>query len=213
MQAAPWWFSGVTGIVGILVGAFIKWVFDTRTERKRLRREDNLRFIAQKQEAYGELLSLFELMVKARVTNWVNERQAKNAALPEEQRQAFETSRKQQQAIISENMVAVEKHLKTVRLLSPKNVYDVAATCVELLHIGSRSDFELAEAQFTFAARRDLGMMDPEAEWPQGVQAEPFANIRAISLEDGTIARFEELPGAGVLQSRGKPPILPKSRE
>src|SRR4051794_13380205 len=55
----PWWFASAIGVVGILLGLLIKWAIDALNTRRRDRREDKLRFIQDKREAYADLLAAF----------------------------------------------------------------------------------------------------------------------------------------------------------
>ena len=54
---APWWFSGVIGLAGILLGIGTKWLIDTIALRSARAREDRLRFTADKRAAYAEFLA------------------------------------------------------------------------------------------------------------------------------------------------------------
>ena len=46
MGSGPWWFAGVVGLAGIVVGAILKWALDTLSERRKQRLEVSSRFIA-----------------------------------------------------------------------------------------------------------------------------------------------------------------------
>lgn len=54
-SAGPWWAAPGSALLGIVVGFALKAVFDAIMEHRRVRREDRLRFIAEKMRGYADL--------------------------------------------------------------------------------------------------------------------------------------------------------------
>lgn len=50
---APYWFAAVLGVAGVVLGVLIKALIDALTARSRKKREDRLRFVADKRAAYA----------------------------------------------------------------------------------------------------------------------------------------------------------------
>jgi hypothetical protein len=57
VEQAPYWVAAAFGVVGVVLGVALKGVIDALTSRSRNRREDRLRFVADKREAYADLLA------------------------------------------------------------------------------------------------------------------------------------------------------------
>jgi hypothetical protein len=52
-----WWVAPVFALAGVVVGVVGKWFSDLLMERSRREREDHLRFVADKRDAYAKLLA------------------------------------------------------------------------------------------------------------------------------------------------------------
>lgn len=54
-SAGPWWAAPGSALLGIVVGFALKAAFDAVMEGRRLKREDRLRFVADKMQGYADL--------------------------------------------------------------------------------------------------------------------------------------------------------------
>src|ERR1700685_1625468 len=73
MGNGPWWFAGVVGLAGVVVGAILKWVLDILSERRKQRLEVSSRFIETKREIYEEFLRLIDEAVTCRINADTNQ--------------------------------------------------------------------------------------------------------------------------------------------
>ena len=173
MSGGPWWFAGVVGVAGIVVGVVLKWFLDAKSERRKEQREVSSRFITERQAAYELFYSLVDRAATGRVNAWTNEAILKGFLLTSQSDSMRPTSEEREvmNSFISSETEAVnvaiqnaQEQLKVMQMLSPTSICDYAQECLRVLLKGSRFEFELAERAFLATARQDLGI--PSADLP-----------------------------------------------
>lgn len=176
----PYWFAGVLGVAGVVLGVLIKAVVDALTARSRNMREDRLRFVADKRAAYAEFVAACtdladvehrhreqtirgrEIDARTNVTDSeVDEYNDEIEANHNARRQAYRE---------------VNRTVAIIEMVAPKNVVEAAAIYASRAHhphlLERRTD---AEAAFIDAARFDLGQEGigslPSYEYEEYIEA------------------------------------------
>lgn len=169
-MGGPWWFAGVVGLAGIVLGAILKWVFDTLSERRKAKLEVSSRFIASKKEIYDDFLTLIDEAANSRINAETNQAILDGsptilgrfvAPTLEEQDEMRSFISSQKEAALSATRKA-RARLKAMEVISPSSIYKLAYKCWSPLLNGMRSEFERAEQEFLMAVRQDLGVPSDE---------------------------------------------------
>lgn len=159
---APYWFAAVLGVAGVVLGVLAKALIDALAARSRNKREDRLRFVADKRAAYAEFVAACtdladvehrhrEHTVKGReidarpdvTDDEINEYNDEIVANSGARREAYRE---------------VNRTVAIIEIVGPKNVVEAAAIYASRAHhphlLERRTE---AEAAFIDAARSDLG--------------------------------------------------------
>ena len=135
-----WWVAPAFALAGVVVGIVGKWLSDLLMEQSRREREDHLRFVADKRDAYAKLLA-----AGRRVRIHHARARADSADADVKARAKARTEAGEAYAVIS--------------IVGSKMTVETARSYFNLLVKNDASDDEVRQALNTFlvAARRDLG--------------------------------------------------------
>lgn len=162
VSQAPYWLAAAFGAVGVVLGVVLKGVIDALTSRSRNRREDRLRFVADKREAYAALLAACYDLADVEHESRLLEVRGRRL---DEQRLTYDSDLDALDADVASNEAAkeaasreVNRACAVVDVLAPAHVVQAVSLLV------SRSQHphllpRRVEAQNAFvdAARSDLG--------------------------------------------------------
>lgn len=159
---APYWFAAVLGVAGVVLGVLIKALIDALAARSRNKRQDRLRFVADKRAAYAEFVAACtdladiehrhrEHAIKGRE---IDARTDVADAEIDEYNNEIEANRVARREAYRE----VNRTVAIIEMVAPKRVVEAAAIYASRAHhphlLARRAD---AEAAFIDAARSDLG--------------------------------------------------------
>lgn len=159
---APYWFAGVLGVAGVVLGVVLKAVVDALTARSRNMREDRLRFVADKRAAYAEFVAACthladvehrhrEHTIRGRE---IDARTDVIASELDEYNDEIEANQKARREAYRE----LNRTVAIIEMVAPRNVVEAAAVYASRAHhphlLERRTN---AEATFIDAARSDLG--------------------------------------------------------
>lgn len=159
---APYWFAAVLGVAGVVLGVLIKALIDALTARSRKKREDRLRFVADKRAAYAGFVAACtdladvehrhrEHTIKGRE---IDARTDVTDVEIDEYNDEVETNQHARQEAYRE----VNRTVAIIEMVAPKSVVEAASIYASRAHhphlLARRTD---AEAAFIDAARSDLG--------------------------------------------------------
>lgn len=162
VEQAPYWFAAVLGVLGVILGVFSKGVIDALSSRSRNRREDRLRFVADKREAYADLLTatynLADAEHDSRLLVLQGRRLDAQSVTYGSELNAYDAAFDANEAASAAAIREVNRSTAVVEVLAPANVVEAAALLV------SRSQHphllpRRLEAQNAYvdAVRADLG--------------------------------------------------------
>lgn len=159
---APYWFAAVLGVTGVVLGVLVKALIDALAARFQNKREDRLRFVADKRAAYAEFVAACtdladvehrhrEHAIKGRK---IDARIDVTDAEIDEYNNEIEANRNARRGAYRE----LNRTVAIIEMVAPKNVVEAAAIYASRAHhphlLERRAD---AEAAFIDAARSDLG--------------------------------------------------------
>jgi hypothetical protein len=160
-HAAPWWFSGTIGLVGVVVGLALKWLIDALATQSSRRREDDLRFVDDKRAAYADLLAACNA-----VADWAHDQRLHEARGKEldnrpstgEEEDAYAAEIDSLSTRRSTAFAEVNRAAAIVDLIGPEKVVLAASLLLSRSHHPHLMPIRVeAESAFVDAAREDLG--------------------------------------------------------
>lgn len=136
--------SAVVGLIGVLLGVGIKYVLDARSESKRIKREDRLRFLDIKRDTYAKMGAR---VVEQRYR--IEEAQDEVSSLRAELEEAkaadllstldvdgrfddMQAKVDDLKALINETGTELRGHMAALQLIAPQQVVDAARKLVDL---------------------------------------------------------------------------------
>lgn len=189
MSSGPWWFAGVVGLVGIVVGAVLKWALDSLSERRKQQLESSSRFISDRRDAYKFFLRLVDRAAIGRINAWTNQA-ALDGDLPGVRQPPTREEQEEMRSFITAEKRAVHsaiedahEYLKVMRLLSSTSINEKSRECLKQLMVGNRAGFELAEQTFLSAVRQDLGISGSQTE-DRRIRVDPVNGSMILGRND-----------------------------
>ena len=189
----PWWSTAASllaGLAGIIIGFALKAWFDPRTEKQRQAREDLLRFVNEKIEAYGEfgeialqIRHIIEVCksnteriveltgaIKTLKTEHAGMESAELATqyrMLEYMLKALELEREQLYGRRLQQTEALNQIYGLMFIIAPPPITDAAAKMAATVYdMDDDTDFRMAFAQFSIVAAEDLGIKSRPARVP-----------------------------------------------